>query len=291
MLLGKIRCFISIVEKRSFTKTALDMGLSQSAVSQQMKSLEEELGTELFTRHNRTFSLTPAGEHFYRQMKAFVPKFDQICRETALIGSEDDNTLTIGYPFDYEGDELGKAVIEFSSIYPDVTVSMFAGNHESLYARLRSNEADMIINDQRRAFSEEYVNLVLAKIPYIVELPASHPLAQRDGIEIEELSFMNMIVIASQEQQSSEMSYFRDSLNIQSPVLFAENRDIARLMAESGKGYILKLPNGKVSGKTYLPLMRNGSDVICTLCAFWKKARSGYNTEEFAKLLQKQFIR
>lgn len=61
MLLKQIRYFVAVVETASFTEAAEKCFISQSAISQQIKSLETELGTELIHRENRSFSLTQAG--------------------------------------------------------------------------------------------------------------------------------------------------------------------------------------------------------------------------------------
>lgn len=53
--------FIKVVELNSFTKAAEEMYISQSAISQQIKLLEEQLGAQLLDRKNRSFTLTPAG--------------------------------------------------------------------------------------------------------------------------------------------------------------------------------------------------------------------------------------
>ena len=67
MLLKQMKYFVSIVENNSFTEAAEKYFVSQSAISQQIKSLEMELGVELILRGNRSFTLTSAGEYFYRQ--------------------------------------------------------------------------------------------------------------------------------------------------------------------------------------------------------------------------------
>lgn len=64
MELRQIRYFQAVVQTGSFYKAAEQCYVSQSAVSQQIRLLEEELGLSLLERHNRTFSLTPAVEIF-----------------------------------------------------------------------------------------------------------------------------------------------------------------------------------------------------------------------------------
>ena len=80
MLLRQIRYFQSVVRCGSFTEAAEECHISQSAISQQIASLEEELGVKLMIRHNRRFSLTQAGEHFYKKSLVLSSELEQMCR-------------------------------------------------------------------------------------------------------------------------------------------------------------------------------------------------------------------
>ena len=66
-MLRQIQYFHSVVENNSFSLAAEECNISQSAISQQIKALENELGFKLLERNNRKFTLTPAGEHFYKK--------------------------------------------------------------------------------------------------------------------------------------------------------------------------------------------------------------------------------
>ena len=65
MNLNQLRYFISVAESGSFTKAAMNHYVSQTAVTQQIHSLEEHIGTKLLDRNSRPVSLTPAGKVFH----------------------------------------------------------------------------------------------------------------------------------------------------------------------------------------------------------------------------------
>ncbi|MDE6698568.1 MAG: LysR family transcriptional regulator [Lachnospiraceae bacterium] len=67
MLFRQMEYLQAIIECGNFYVAAEKCNVSQSAISQQIKKLEDELGVQLLKRHNRTFSLTPAGEYFYKK--------------------------------------------------------------------------------------------------------------------------------------------------------------------------------------------------------------------------------
>lgn len=187
MLLRQIKYFVTIIDCGSFTEAAERLFISQSAISQQVRALEKDLGVELIRRENRRFSLTPAGEYFYRRGKALLGEAEELRRQTARIGQDADSQLRIGYLNIYNGQELHRAIAAFADIYPDVDITIASGTHEELYQRLRGGEADMVLNDQRRAFSDEYVNFELSMSPAFAELSVRHPFSALERIQIDDL--------------------------------------------------------------------------------------------------------
>lgn len=189
MLFRQMKYFVTIVECNSFTEAAEKMFISQSAISQQMKALESELNVKLISRKGRSFTLTEAGEYFYRQSKGVLEQMEGICRETIRLGEDNDRELQlkIGYVSCYSGQELHKAVAEFTRMYPEVSIHVINGTHEELYDKLRFGEADLVLNDQRRAFSDEYVNFELLSCDCYIEVSVHNKLSQREYVTLEDL--------------------------------------------------------------------------------------------------------
>jgi DNA-binding transcriptional LysR family regulator len=94
MLLRQIEYFQAVIEHGNFHEAAEQCHVSQSAISQQIKKLEEELDVKLLERHNRTFSLTPAGEHFYRKSLVITGDIGQMLRETKRIAANDNKIIS-----------------------------------------------------------------------------------------------------------------------------------------------------------------------------------------------------
>ena len=161
-MIKQIKYFQAVVRCKSLTEAAEECFISQSAISQQIQALEQELGVKLLNRGNRKFSLTPAGEYFYRKSLVLIADFERMRNETVRIANKDRAELRIGYLRCYSGQEFRMAVADYSQRYPDVSIQIINGNHEDLYTALRNGEVDLIHSDQRRAFSDEYVNFILA---------------------------------------------------------------------------------------------------------------------------------
>lgn len=292
-MLKQLKYFQSVVRLNSFSAAAEENFISQSAISQQVQALERELGFRLLERKNRSFTLTPAGEYFYQKSLILTADYERMCSEAAKIAKGDQASLKIGYLRCYTGSEFHRALELFSEKHPDVDVSVTYGNHEELYAMLRSEGVDLILNDQRRAFSDEYVNLLLTTCESYVEISARSPLAQLSQITPAELKNIPCILIASAAQRGTEQEYYQTIVGLQGEFLYAENMEEARLMVISRKGFLpvegaSALPSAGTS-IVRIPLVRGEEPILRNYCAFWKKDNSGYYVEEFAKLLKEQF--
>lgn len=169
-MLRQMKYFQAVVRCKSFTEAAEQCFISQSAISQQIQALERELGVKLLDRRNRRFTVTPAGEYFYEKSLLLTADFERLCRETTRIAKEQEPWLCIGYLKCYSGREFQQAVAEFTEKYPEAVIRIINGTHEELYEQLRSGRVDLILNDQRRAFSDEYVNLILSTAECQIEI-------------------------------------------------------------------------------------------------------------------------
>lgn len=293
MLLKQIEYFQAVIETGTFYHAAEKCKVSQSAISQQIIKLEQELGVKLLDRHNRTFSLTPAGEHFYRKSLIIASDIEQMKRETKRIADQDHAILRVGYYKGYHGNELSEAVAEFSSKYPTVEVKIMVGSHEELYRAMENDEIDLVLNDQRRAFSDRYHNEILSESHMYIEISHHNPLSRLDKIEIAELKNTPCILVINPAGQQEEQEYYKDIIGIRGDFLFADSVQEARLKIITGQGYmpvdVIGNPAWFDSTIDRIPLVRNGEAVRKTYCAFWRKDNSGYYIEDFAEILKRMF--
>ena len=290
-MLNQIRYFQAAVRLGSFTEAAEECHISQSAISQQIKSLEQELGIQLIVRQNRKFTLTPAGEHFYKKSLIVVADYDRLVQESLRISKQDHAELRIGYLKSYAGEAIRTAVAHFSEKYPDVSVHIVGGSHEELYEALRTEKVDIALSDQRRAFSDEYVNCSLAHVNCSIEIAARNPISALKTVSPEDLKNTPCILVASKKQQKTEQEYYTDIFGFQGDFLFADSLEEARLMVVQNNGFMPvdegTQPTGNATAE--IPLCRKDRPITQHYCAFWKRDNSGYYVEEFAEMLKKVF--
>lgn len=293
MLLRQIEYFQAVVETQNFYEAGEKCHVSQSAISQQIKKLEDELGVQLLARHNRSFSLTPAGEHFYRKSLVISHDIELLLRETKRIDKKDAELLHLGYYKGYHGNEFSEAIALFSEQYPTVEIKITTGSHDELYRGMERGTLDLALNDQRRAFSGAYNNLLLAESHTYIEVSARNPLSKLNCLELTDLKNTPCILITNHEGQAEEQNYYEEVVGLHGEFLFADSLQEARLKIITGQGYfpidIIGEPKLSDSSVSCLPLLRNGVSITKSYCAFWRRENANPYIEKFAELLKKQF--
>ncbi len=289
MLLSQLEYFVAIVETGSFSGAAERCHISQSAISQQIKSLESELGVLLLERHNRTFSLTPSGEYFYAKSVILLSDLNNIQKETIRIAKDKNSHLNIGCLSSYQGDELTHAMELFQNKHPEIDIHVTLATHDRIFNGLRDGSLDIILNDQRRAFSDLYRNTVLTKKPLYLAVSPHHPLAVLSSIEISDLKNTPIIILSEKEQEAVERAYYTDIFGFKGEPVFARSMQEAKMMVTATRGVLLY--DGKEEKSFHcIPITSNNNPLTETLCAFSKSNTDNPYIEEFDILLKEQFI-
>ncbi len=291
-MIKQIKYFQAVVRYQSFTRAADECFISQSAISQQIQALENDLGVRLINRERRKFSLTPAGEFFYQKSLVLVSDFDRLCAETRRLAKGVEHELIIGYLRHYGGQELRAALANFSVKFPEVFIQLTTGTHEELYDKLRTGRADVVINDLRRKPSEQYINYFLVKSYFYAELPLNNPLSQLEQITMDDLKNTPAIIIAPLEQRNHEELFCREYFGVKGDFLFAENLSVAHLMAAANKGYFLADSAVKPEASNLIanvPIFHNDKQLYRKYYAFWRANTTKKYIEEFAEILKAQF--
>ena len=137
--LDLVRGFEAAARELSFTRAGAELHLTQSAVSRQIKALEDHLGVQLFTRMNRALKLTAEGEAFYRTAQSVMR---QLADATAAIAQRDDSRLlTVTTTVSFAALWLVPRLARFRKAEPGVDVRLAAANELSNLERDRIDVA------------------------------------------------------------------------------------------------------------------------------------------------------
>lgn len=126
-MLEGVDAFVRVAERRSFTAAARDLGVSPSAVSQQVKALEERVGLPLLVRTTRSVGLTEAGEIFLRRSAPALTELAEAFQETRNLG-EPSGVLRLNMPRDVIPMLIEPILGDFCAAYPRINLEIVTSN-------------------------------------------------------------------------------------------------------------------------------------------------------------------
>lgn len=139
-----LRTFVAVVDMRSFTKAANSLGVTQPAVSAQIKRLQFLLGDDIFDRSSQGVSLTPHGEIVLNYARRLLSINDQIVHLNGA-GPTPDLAIRVGTSSDYVASILPATLASFRERWPDVRFSVRTDYFDPLARQLRGGEIDLLI--------------------------------------------------------------------------------------------------------------------------------------------------
>ncbi|MEW1824740.1 LysR family transcriptional regulator [Streptomyces sp. NPDC088196] len=187
MELRQLGYFVAVAEELHFGRAAERLHIVQSAVSQQIQRLERELGAELFDRSPRRVRLTGAGERLLPEARAVLA-----AAERARAAVVPPVGLRIGTSTGL-GAHLDRVLGVFAERAPDVPVELFSLPVGERLARVAGGQLDAAFVRAVEPVSGVRV-LSLWADPLVAAVPASHPLAARPEIRIEELAALPLAI-------------------------------------------------------------------------------------------------
>lgn len=116
--------FVKVVELSSFSKAAVSLGMTKSAVSKQVQALEDSLKVRLLNRTTRTVRLTDEGEHLYQQARQIVDAANEAQRQVKNLNEQPSGSLKINAPHSFGILHLAPALADFAKLYPEIQLEV-----------------------------------------------------------------------------------------------------------------------------------------------------------------------
>ena len=153
----KLKIFHAVAESGSFTKASTVLNLSQSAISRQIQTLENELKIHLFERHARGLVLTDNGEYLYKTAHEVISKLKDV--EATLSDEKDklNGKLTITTVVSFGTTWLTPRIKEFMALHPEIEIELIFDDKE---LDLSTRQADVAIRMRR----PKQLNLIQKKL-------------------------------------------------------------------------------------------------------------------------------
>ena len=158
----KLKTFHVVAEAGSFTSATVILNTSQSAISRQIQSLEEDLSVKLFERHARGLTLTESGEYVYKTVRDVISKLKEV--ESSLSDKKNKLTgkLTVTTVVSFGTTWLTPRIQEFMQLNPDIEIELIFDDKE---LDLSTRQADIGIF-MRRPKQLNYIQKKLIDINY-----------------------------------------------------------------------------------------------------------------------------
>ncbi|MGM8216473.1 LysR family transcriptional regulator [Bacillaceae bacterium W0354] len=277
-----LQVFITVVEKQNFSRAAVELLMTQPAVSQYIRTFEENIGTRLLERSNKYVRLNKAGEIVYHHAKEIVGLYTRMQHLVDDLVNKASGTLSIGASFTFGEYVLPHIIAKMHSITPDIQPSVIIGNTEEIASYVEHHQLDVGIVEghfkkeqqlEVETFAEDYMVIVAAP---------NHPIVQNKGkVTIEELEKQMWILreLGSGTREASENVFQRYGIHPTSIMNLGSTQAIKETV-EAGLGISLlskwaiqkELQNGdlqevKIEG---MPFVRQFS--IVTASPFKTKA-------------------
>ena len=189
MELQQLRYVLAVAEERNFTRAAERCFVVQSALSHQVKSLERELGVDLFARTSRRVELTTAGAAFLPSARAALDAADRAIADAAAASGQIRGTLTIGLIPTVTALDIPAAMGEFHRAHPAVQIRLREGGSHEFITAIAQGSMDMAVLGLADADVPRLVaTRVVARERLVAVLGAGHRLAGRHRLRLDDLA-------------------------------------------------------------------------------------------------------
>jgi DNA-binding transcriptional LysR family regulator len=190
----QLAAFCAVVERRSFSQAAERLGVTQPAVSLQVRALEKRLGTQLLDRSGRRVEPTEAGMRLYRGAQRLLALEEQVVAEVGLESAEElTGSFEIGASTGPGGIVVAQLLCEFAEHHPDLRVTLWVFDTQTIVERAAARELELgIVGAARR--HRGVVFEPFFRDPVVLVCPPGHRFAGKT-VRLDELREAKLIVM------------------------------------------------------------------------------------------------
>lgn len=193
-----LRYFLAVAEEKSFTRAAARCHVAQPAISQQIRSLERELGEALFERDSRTVRLTAAGEALVPHARTVAGAVAAAKAEFAARSGLLTGTLSIGAADGVESSSLPALLGTFHRLYPGVGVRLVEGASAGLVPQVRQGSLDAVfVAVPAAGLDPGFGHRVLVRDEIVALVASGRPQARAAALSLDEVAAVPLITYGS----------------------------------------------------------------------------------------------
>lgn len=268
----QLESFIQVAENLNFARAAEVLNITQSAVSRQINSLEDELGTKLFNRSTRMVSLTPAGIIFLDDAKDVLKKLQIASIKIQNHTKSNVQILSIGCSNESNLISLSKILYQCRLQLPELHPFVRVIPYRSILNLFIHGEIDILFGFKDDIpMRDGVIYKELTRIPICCAVPSNHPYSRKKELSEKELLSENIIICNSYEipSQVANIQNRLENKFLPDSTYYCENLQVMLSLIRAGYGCAV-LPDGASvdSQITYVPLSEN---TLISYGIFYKK--------------------
>ncbi|WP_462413195.1 LysR family transcriptional regulator [Neobacillus sp. Marseille-QA0830] len=185
--------FVTVAEKKNFTRAAETLHISQSAVTLSIKVLEKQYELKLLDRNNKYVRLTKAGDILYHHAKQILSLYDRMNRLIEDLSHSASGIITIGSSYTFGEYLLPKIIAEFTTDFPLIKPNIAIRNSHRIISQLLRGELDLgivewIVENPKLQFQP------FAQDEMVLIVSPKHPLASKQEVELHDLKEETWII-------------------------------------------------------------------------------------------------
>ena len=192
-MISRYGIFCRVVEQGSFTRAAEELGYSQSAVSQNVRALEQETGVTLLSRRKDGVQLTQDGQEFYPYIQSIFQAEQALERKRQETMGLQNSLIRIGTFTSVSRNLLPPMMKRFKEKYPDVRFVLRQGEYTSIPQWIRQGEIDFGFVNQDAVEGME--TRLLYEDHMLAVLPQGHRLEKKSSLTLQDISTEQLILL------------------------------------------------------------------------------------------------
>jgi DNA-binding transcriptional LysR family regulator len=238
----QLRAFSILARTGSFTETAQELHLSQSAISHSMKALEQEIGCRLLDRMGKTVVLTQAGEQLLLSAHKILEEMETARAQLGHLGKWGSSRLRIGASTTACQHVLPAVLREFKESFPQCAISIEPGDTPEIIEAIRQHRIDLAVSlEPRREEPLEFRPLFTDELVFITS--ALHPWAKHRRVNREEIPRQHYILYGKTSYTSQMIeTYFRKEQIVLHSLLDLGNMEAIKELVKLGLGISILAP-------------------------------------------------
>jgi DNA-binding transcriptional LysR family regulator len=233
--LKQIHYFVATAEAGQVSQAAVNLSISQSAITAAIRDLEDAVGAQLFDRTPHGMDLTSAGRQFLSHAYDIQKKVED-ATHLSLISSEIGGTLTVAATYTVIGYFLPYHIERLRRQFPLLNIQLFELNRESIEEGLLTNRYDISVLLTSNILNPELATEKLMSSQRRLWLPAQHRMLSADSVGLREVSEEPYIMLTVDEASHTSLKYWSQTPYQPRITLRTSSIEAVRSLVANGQG-------------------------------------------------------